>query len=89
MIETLLREVREAPSLVDLAMGSVVEEGLGVGQIPTTLKVKVAGLLEERMKRPVKIMVKIKSPAVHAQTVVKDMRQVVLLIAAELAQLLG
>ena len=46
MIETLLREVREAPSLVDLAMGSVVEEGLGVGQIPTTLKVKVAGLLD-------------------------------------------
>ena len=44
VIDTLLREVHEPPSLVDLAAGRVVEEMLGVGELPTTLEVKVEGL---------------------------------------------
>ena len=39
-IDTLLREVHEPPSLVDLAAGRGAEEGLGLGEIPTTLKLE-------------------------------------------------
>ena len=50
-VESLLREVHKPPSLVDLAGGRVVEEGLGVGEIPTTLRVKVEGLQEEKVEQ--------------------------------------
>ena len=51
VIDTLLREVHEPPSLVDLAAGRGVEEGLGGGEIPTTLRVKVEGLQEEKVEQ--------------------------------------
>jgi len=57
-VKTLLREVHEPPSLVDLAVRRVVEERLGVGELPTTLKVKVEGLQEERMEQVGKALTK-------------------------------
>ena len=89
VIETLLRMVHAPPSLVDLAVGRVVEEGLGVGEIPTTLRVKVAGLQKERMERVNKILDKIESTQNHIDTVFEDVIQAVPLITAELAQLWG
>ena len=57
VMETLLRMVHEPPSLVDLAVGRVVEEGLGVGELPTTLKEKVAGLPNDRQVKALRALV--------------------------------
>ena len=56
VIDTLLREVHEPPSLVNLVAGRVVEEGLGVGELPTTLKEKVAGLPNDRQVKALKAL---------------------------------
>ena len=71
-IDTLLREVHEPPSLVDLAAGRVAEEGLGLGEIPTTLKEKVERLQGERLERAVKALINILSTKIHIQTVAVD-----------------
>ena len=43
-IEGVLRKVHEPPSLVDLAAGPVVEEGVEVEGLPSTFKTKVIGV---------------------------------------------
>ena len=55
VMETLLREVHEPPSLVDLAVGRVVEEGLGVEELPATLRVKVEQWPSKRREKSEKM----------------------------------
>ena len=86
-VESLLREVHKPPSLVDLAAGRVVEEGLGVGEIPTTLRVKVEGLMEERRERARKALGHFVRIRIHFNTVVRDASEAVLVIVGELVQL--
>ena len=66
LMETLLREVHEPPSLVDLAVGRVVEEGLGVEELPTTIRVKVERLPNDRQVKAVKALVTMKTVADQA-----------------------
>ena len=86
-VESLLREVHKPPSLVDLAGGRVVEEGLGVGEIPTTLRVRVEGLMEERRERARKALGHFVRIRIHFNTVVRDASEAVLVIVGELVQL--
>ena len=41
MAITMLKEVQEPPSLLHMALKEVVEEGLVVGELPTTLRAMV------------------------------------------------
>jgi len=63
VMETLLREVHEPPSLVDLAVGRVVEEELGVVELPATLKVKVERLPNDRQMKAMKALVTMRTVA--------------------------
>ena len=99
-VESLLREVHKPPSLVDLAAGRVVEEGLGVGEIPTTLRVRVEGLMEERRERAMIIITKFLDAAnngnatvaaatmVHINTVASEVYEAMLVLDGELGELL-
>ena len=63
------------------------EEGLGVGEIPTTLRVRVEGLMEERRERARKALGHFVRIRIHFNTVVRDASEAVLVIVGELVQL--
>ena len=88
VIDTLLREVHEPPSLVDLAAGRVVEEMLGVGELPTTLKKKVEGLQEERMTRARKALDNYNTAIAHFETVHDDVMDAIPIILNQIRQLI-
>ena len=87
-VESLLREVHKPPSLVDLAGGRVVEEGLGVGEIPTTLRVRVEGLMEERRVRALKALNNSTAILTHFVTVANEFCEAMLVLNGELGELL-
>ena len=90
-VESLLREVHKPPSLVDLAGGRVVEEGLGwsvEGEIPTTLRVRVEGLMEERRVRALKALNNSTAILTHFVTVANEFCEAMLVLNGELGELL-
>ena len=87
-VESLLREVHKPPSLVNLAGGRVVEEGLGVGEIPTTLRVRVEGLMEERRERARKTLDNFTATWSHYLTVNAEALEATVLANALINQLI-
>ena len=87
-VESLLREVHKPPSLVNLAGGRVVEEGLGVGEIPTTLRVRVEGLMEERRERALKALNNSAAILSHINTVASEDNEARLVLNGVLGELL-
>ena len=69
VMDTLLQEVHEPPSHVDLAVGRVVEEGMEVKRLPATLKVNVARLPNERNVKALKVLVTMQIVAEQAKQV--------------------